>query len=62
MRTNSDTILVKPPLRGRSRSNQPGRTCAFCVAAARLFAGAAVALGIVYVPTWVATLAAWYLG
>lgn len=62
MRTNSVAILGKPALRARRRRNQSDRACAICAAAVRLFAGGAIALGIVYVPSWVATLAAWYLG
>ena len=57
MRTNNNAILAQP-----HRIDLTDRRCDFCVGAARLFAGAALVLGIVYVPSWVGMLTAWYLG
>lgn len=62
MRTNNDAILAQAQWYERDRNTRPGRTRRICIAAARLFAGAALVLGIVYAPTWLGTLTAWYLG
>jgi hypothetical protein len=62
MGTNRAAILAQAQRRERDRSSRPGRIFAICIAAARLLAGAALVLGIVYALSWVGILTAWYLG
>jgi hypothetical protein len=56
MRTNSNTVSAQSP------SDLASRTFDVCIAAARLLAGGMLVLGIVYAPSWVGILTAWYLG
>jgi hypothetical protein len=61
MRTNSNAISAQSPS-DLTASNLAGRTFDVCIAAARLLAGGTLVLGIVYAPSWVGILTAWYLG
>lgn len=56
MRTNNGAVLAQ------ARSNLFGWTCEICIAGARVLAGGTLVLGVVYAPSWVGILTAWYLG